>query len=81
MPTYSFKNIETGEEFDKFMSMSAREDFLKENPNIQPLIKSSAAVCDSVAIGVTTTDSGFKEVLKNIHNRTAGSSLDKYNLW
>ncbi len=81
MPTYSFKNTETGEEFDKFMSISAREQYLKDNPTIQPLITSSAAICDPVTIGVRQTDSGFKEVLKTIHKRSPGSNLNKYNLW
>ena len=81
MPTYSFKNTDTGEEFDKFMSISAREEYLKENPHIQPRITSSVAVVDPLTIGVTGTPSGFKEVLKQIHQRTPGSQLAKYNPW
>jgi len=32
MPTYNFRNKTTGETFEKFMSISARELFLSENP-------------------------------------------------
>lgn len=78
MPTYSFKNTETGEEFDKFMSISAREDYLKENPHIQPML-TCAAICDPVRVGATKKDSGFNEVLQKIHERTPGSALRRNN--
>lgn len=32
---------------------------------------------DPVRLGVSKTDNGFKEVLQRIHERTAGSQLDK----
>ena len=34
MPTYRFLNNNTGEEFEDFMSISALEQYLKENKNI-----------------------------------------------
>ena len=37
MPTYDFVNTETGEEFEEFMSISAREQYLKDNPKIQQM--------------------------------------------
>ena len=33
MPLYTFRDINTGEQFDEMMSMSARERYLKDNPN------------------------------------------------
>lgn len=80
MPTYSFKNTETNEEFDKFMSISSREEYLKENPHIQPVI-TAVALVDPVRIGVRKKDSGFKEVLQKIHERAPGSDLKKNNAW
>ena len=38
MPTYRFENTETGEIFEKWMYMSDKEPYLKENPNLKPLI-------------------------------------------
>ena len=38
MPTYRFENTETGEIFEKWMYMSDKETYLKENPNLKPLI-------------------------------------------
>lgn len=79
MPTYNFKNKETGEEFEKFMGISAREEYLKENPHIETMIAGAPMICDSVLVGVTKRDSGFKHVLQQIHERTPGSDLKKMN--
>ena len=38
MPTYRFENIETGEIFEKWMLMDEKDPYLKENPNLKPLI-------------------------------------------
>ena len=37
MPSYSFKNTETGEEFEEFFTIANREKFLEQNPHIQQL--------------------------------------------
>ena len=62
MPTYSFIDTDTDEEFDIFMSWSERADFLLENPSIQPILTSAPAL-----VRGTNTNSkvpeGFKEVL------------------
>ena len=79
MPTYNFRDKDTGTEFEKFMSISARELFLKENPNIESVINGAPMVVDPVRVGVRKRDSGFKEVLQKIHERTPGSDLKKMN--
>jgi hypothetical protein len=38
MPTYRFENTETGEIFEKWMLMDQKDPYLKENPNLKPLI-------------------------------------------
>lgn len=70
MPTYTFKNKDTGEVFDQFMSMSAREEYMKENPQLEPVIGVVAMVRDTPKL-----DGGFREVLQKIHERSAGSTL------
>lgn len=75
MPTYSFYNTETDEEFDILMSWSAREKFLIENSHIKPLVTAAAIVS-----GVTTTNKvpeGFKEVLSKVSDAHPGSPLAK----
>jgi len=77
MPLYEFRNKETNEVIEKFMSMSSREEYLKENPNIEVLISGGSAFIDPVRMGVRRPDQGFKEVLQRIHEKTAGSQLNK----
>lgn len=81
MPTYNFRNKETGEEFEKFMGISARDEYLKENPHIETMIAGAPMICDPVRVGVRKKDSGFKEVLQKIHSRAPGSQLKQNNAW
>jgi hypothetical protein len=77
MPTYTFRNKETGEQFDQYMGISAREEFLTQNPNLETIITQAPAMGDSVRLGVHKSDNGFKEVLQRIHEKTPGSQLNK----
>ena len=77
MPIYEFRNKETNEVIEKFMSMSSREEYLKENPNMEVVISGGSAFIDPVRMGVRKPDQGFKEVLQRIHEKTAGSQLNK----
>jgi hypothetical protein len=40
MPTYSFRNKETGEEFDVFMKMSELDDYIEQHPEHEKLLSS-----------------------------------------
>lgn len=81
MPTYEFLNSETGEEFERLMSFSAREDYLKENPHIVPILSAPTIVS-----GVSTSNSrqgkvpdGFKEVLSKVAEAHPTSTVaDRY---
>jgi hypothetical protein len=79
MPTYKFRDKNTGEEFEKFMSISSREDYLQQNPHLEQAIAGVPMIGDPVNMGVTKRDSGFKHVLQQIHERTPGSDLKKMN--
>lgn len=73
MPLYSFLNTETGEEFESFMSISAREEYLKTNPTIQAVV-TSAAIVSGVSITGKVPD-GFKEVLSKISESHKSSTV------
>lgn len=79
MPVYEFRNKKTGETFDKILRVSEREAFLAENPDIEQvhLTPMGMAVVDPARIGLQKAPSGFREVLRNIHQRTPGSTLNK----
>ena len=66
MPTYSFIDTISGEEFDSFMKISEREEFLKENPHIQTVLTTPAIVSGVVGIGSNRVPNGFKEVLSKV---------------
>lgn len=74
MPTYTFRNKDTGEVFDKLMSWDSKVKFLEENPNMESLI-GAPAMGDSVRLGIRKTDDGFKEVLSKISAANYRSNL------
>lgn len=77
MPLYEFRNKNTGEVFEKMMSISAKAEYLEQNPNIESYISGAPPLMDPVTVGVRRTDQGFKEVLQRIHEKTPGSQLNK----
>ena len=77
MPTYEFRNKETGEVTEVFMKISARDQYLKDNPHLeQTMTQAPAFAGDHITI---KKDSGFKEVLQKIHEKTPGSELNKHS--
>jgi hypothetical protein len=78
MPLYDFRNKDTGEVFEKMMSISAKEEYLKENPNIEAMLGMNALI-DPVRLGLRRPDQGFKEVLQRIDEKTAGSRLKDFS--
>lgn len=75
MPTYEFRNKETGEVTEHIMRISEREQFIKDNPHLEQTITSAPAFAgDHITL---KKDTGFKEVLQRIHEKTPGSQLDK----
>jgi len=77
MPTYSFRDKTTGEVFDKFMRIAERDEFLTQNPNFESVITGAPAFTGDHITAVKKYDTGFKEVLQKIHERSPGSTLNK----
>ena len=75
MPTYEFRNKETGEVTEVFMKMSQKDQYLLDNPHLeQTMTQAPAFTGDHI---VVKKDSGFKEVLQKIHEKTPGSQLNR----
>ena len=72
MPTYTFYNTKTDEQFDDFMNWSQRETYLKENPDIQPILTTAALVGDHI---VNRMDGGMKETFSRIAEAHPNSPL------
>lgn len=64
MPTYRFLNNETGEEYEDFMSISALEVYLRENPNVTQLVNGAPLLHSGR--GLQKPEAGFRDLLKNI---------------
>jgi hypothetical protein len=64
MPTYLFLNNETGEEYEDFMSISALEIYLKENPQVTQLVNGAPLIHSGR--GLKKPDAGFRDVLKKV---------------
>jgi len=76
MPTYSFKNLEDGSEYDLTLSMAEREAYLEENKDkVIQILKKSPSLGDPVLLGLKKPDGGFRDVLREIkkhHPRGGG---------
>ena len=72
MPTYTFYNTETDEQFDDFMSWSQRENYLKDNPHIEPMLTTAALIGDHI---VNRMDGGMKETFSRIAEAHPNSPL------
>jgi len=69
MPTYRFINNETGEEFEEFMTISALDDYLKENQNITQLVNGAPMI--SSGRGMGKPEQGFRDLLKEIKKKNS----------
>ena len=75
MPTYEFRNKQTGEVTEHFMKISAKDDFLAANPHLeQTMTQAPAFAGDHITL---KKDTGFKEVLQKIKERNPHNDLNK----
>lgn len=72
VPTYNFIDKNTGEVIERMMKIAEREEFLKDNPNYEPILLGAPGIGDPVRLGLRKPDQGFREVLhkaKAAHSR------------
>lgn len=80
MPLYDFRNKETGEIIEKSMSYGSKQQYLIDNPHMESVILTAPPLGDPTKLTATRKpDTGFKEVLQKIHERTAGSTLNTHS--
>lgn len=73
MPIYFFRDKTTGEVREEMISMSQREEVLKD-PNIEQIITAPALISGVVGISMKNDD-GFKEVLSKAAEAHPSSPL------
>jgi hypothetical protein len=74
MPNYTFENTETGEITEHWMSISARDAFVKENPHLTQLITGAPMVVSGTDFN-KKMDGGWKENLSRIAEAHPNSAL------
>ena len=78
MPTYLFRDKETDEIFESFMSYAERTELLEAHPELEPVVTAPALI--SGVSGIThKNDSGFNDMMSRIAAANPNSPLaDKY---
>lgn len=69
MPTYRFINNNTNEEYEEFMSISALDGYLKDNPDITQLVNGAPMI--SSGRGMQKPENGFRDLLKEIKKKNS----------
>lgn len=75
MPTYTFKNKDTGEEFTSVLTLSERQDFLEANPHIIQLITKPSGFVSGVN---AKPDDGFRDLLREMKRANKGSTIETF---
>ena len=77
MPTYEFRNKQTGEVTEHFMKISAKDEFLAANPHLEQTMTQAPAFTGDHISAIKKYDTGFKEVLQKINERNPHNDLRK----
>ena len=80
MPTYTFEDKTTGERIEKFMSMSAIDQFKKDNPQLKSVILSGQPVIESARLGRMKPEQGFRDLLTSMKQNKSYTG-NKINDW
>lgn len=78
MPTYSFRNKESGKEISLFISMSERDELLADHPHLEQLPPSSLQIGDPILLGRGKPGGAFRERLSDIKDSHVRSNI---NTW
>ena len=75
MPTYTFRDKETQETKDVILKYDLKEQYLKDNPNLEQIFTRVPPIGDSIRMGLVNPDAGFSEVLSKIAEKNYRSNL------
>lgn len=77
MPTYTIRNIATGEEKDEFFtSYSAKEEWLAANPEYDSIIRTAPGLHSGAGLGLRKIDNGFKDLLGVMKKNNPRSTIE-----
>ena len=80
MPTYEFKDKETGEIEELFMKLSEKDQFLKDNPNLKQQITAPNFITRRDGDVLKAAGSGWNEVLQKVGEHHPNSKVARTNV-
>lgn len=80
MPTYTFKNLQTGNLEEHVLKMSELDAFKENNPQLERAFVDAPSFGDPVHLGIRRIDNGFREVLSRVAEKTPGGKVLKGNI-
>lgn len=78
MPSYEFRNRETGEVVDIVMKISEYDEFAKNNPVYERYFSEAPTIGDSIRLGLRKPDDAFRDKLKDIKKKHRRSSINTF---
>jgi len=77
MPIYTFRNKDTGEEYELAMMVSERKAHLEENPHVEQIITTANQVVHERGTNLRVPDS-FREVTSKIKDTYKINNIKDY---
>tara|TARA_B110000977_G_C10998923_1_gene463020 strand:- start:800 stop:1036 length:237 start_codon:yes stop_codon:yes gene_type:complete len=78
MPTYSFENKETHEQFEESMPWADLEHYLETNPKIKQIFTKFPGFVDPYRLGRIKPDDGFRDVLRNVKHHHKKDNINTF---
>lgn len=67
MPTYEFRDKDTGVIHEKFLSFSGKDQYLQDNPHLEQTMTQAPAMVSGISgSGQNKVPTGFNEVLSKV---------------
>lgn len=77
MPTYNFRNKETGEELEITMRISELDEYKLNNPVMEQYLKSAPRIVGGVGTNLKVDD-GFREVISKVKDTYKVNNIKDY---
>ena len=75
MPTYTFKNLESGEITEHVMKIAELDQFKLDNPHLERYMCDTPSIGDPVRLGIRRSDAGWRETLQRVAEKTPGGKM------
>lgn len=79
MGIFTYKRLDTDEEFELVMTIAEMEEFEVDNKNKFTRVLKPVAFGDSVRLGITKTPDSFNDLLKSVKKKNLHSTINNKN--